>query len=103
MKNHYDYLDLMVPEISKVLWPDPGPAIRLDESDIVAHGDKCYGMMMSLEEHGIHPYHTALLYLLTYTDKMDWPKHESEKWILQNYSKYLSLIESLESKLNIVL
>lgn len=103
MKSHYGYLDLMVPELSKTLWPDPVGVIKLDESDIVAHGDKCYGMMMSLEDHNIHPYHTALLYLLTYTDKMDRPKHESEKWVLQNYSEYKDLILELERKLNIVL
>jgi len=99
--NHYDYLD----DHLDLLWQKVFGK-TLDEmwcSGIIgAHGDKGYGYRRRWEDVGISFTHGMMLFMLTYTDVMDRPKHESLEWTIENYEKYLPLIREAEIEARIV-
>lgn len=59
---------------------------------ISAHGDKGESYRGIWEEAGIHFYHGMMLFMLTYSNIMDRPKHESSKWVIDNYPKYRDML-----------
>jgi len=86
-RSHYQWLDkhlndFWVQVIGKSLADSNCAGI------IGAHGDKGYGYRSEWEKAGIHYYHAMALYLLTYTDVMDRPKHESLQWVIEKYPAY---------------
>lgn len=91
--NHYEWLDATIEVFGPLVFGKPN-GHHFGEEFITAHGDKCYSYMESAEdEHGIPKWHTAMLYLLTYTELMDRPKPQSYQWILDNHEKYKPLLE----------
>lgn len=96
--SHYDYLDLIIPIFFKLVFGEQvKPSYYAGLSS--AHGDKCCGYKYSWQENGINFYRGALLYMLTYTSELDVEKHKSKEWVINNYQKYLPLIETAESHL----
>lgn len=96
--SHYDYLDIIVDPLSKLL--DARYITKhLHVGFIGAHGDKCYSLM------GRKPWlvkgRLALMYLLTYTDLMDMPRHQYREWIDINLPKYLPLMRRVEKQLGL--
>ena len=90
--SHYNWLDYnLKPFLTKI-------GVNTDYYNnglISAHGDKCYGYSDKFEENGIHFFHGALLYLLTYISPYEKEVKETEKgwvdpsdWIVNNYPKY---------------
>lgn len=96
--SHYDYLDIIVDPLSKLL-DARNITKQLDIGFIGAHGDKCYGLM------GRKPWlvkgRLALMYLLSYTDLMDLPRHQYREWIDINLPKYLPLMRQVEKQLGL--
>ena len=95
---HYDYLDRILGDFWKLVFNK-----TLEETwnsgIIAAHGDKGRGYKKIWEEAGISFNRGMMLYLLTYTEVLgDTPKHESKEWVINNYLKYLPLIEEAERK-----
>jgi hypothetical protein len=94
LKSHYDYLDLVIEPFSKLL-KDLNLTKQLDSGFIVAHGDKCYSLMSDFTT-TVERGRIAMLYLLTYTDLMDLPRHQYRVWVKTNYNKYLPLLRKAE-------
>lgn len=95
LNSHYDYLKLVIDNFSKLVFGEKHH-LMMNSGMVVAHGDKggCY--KGSWEEHNI-PFHRGMLmYLLTYTKAMDEEKHKSCEWVIDNYPKYLPMIEEAE-------
>lgn len=95
LSSHYDYLKLVIVNFSKLVFGEKHH-FMMNSGMVVAHGDKgdCY--KRSWEEHNI-PFHRGMLmYLLTYTKVMDDEKHKSCEWVIENYPKYLPMIEEAE-------
>lgn len=89
--SHYDFLD----EHLDTFW-QKATGKTLNDSMcggiITAHGDKAYGYRYDWEKVGIHFYHGVMLYLLTYTDLMDRPMHESKQWVIDQYPTYRDML-----------
>ena len=96
--SHYDYLDRMLNPFWKEVFGKTANEMWCG-GIVGAHGDKCYGYKRAWAKHDIHFFRGALLFLLTYTKVMDREKHLSEKWVVDNYSKYLPAIEKVEKEL----
>jgi len=96
--SHYDYLN----DHLDLFWTKVFGK-TLDEcwfSGIIgAHGDKGYGYRKTWEDHGISFNRGMLLYMLTYTDEMSRPKHESDRWVIDNYEHYLHVIQEVEKQI----
>lgn len=60
--NHYDYLTEHLIDFTKKV----GVTSEVTNGIIVAHGDKCYGYKQGWEEGGLHFFHGAAIYMLTY-------------------------------------
>ena len=95
--NHYEYLD-------KILDPFWLEVFGKTSSEMMyggiisAHGDKCSGYNFEWDENGINHNRGSLLFLLTYTKEFgDNKKHMSGQWVIDNYQKYLPMIEKAES------
>lgn len=92
--SHYDFLD----EHLDAFWKQ-ATGKTLAESNaagiVSAHGDKGYGYKKKWEKAGIHFYHGMMLYLLTYTDLMDRPKHESGDWVIDQYPTYRDMLPAI--------
>lgn len=95
MINHYKWLDKHLPEFWLKVFGK-----SLQDSGCVgiisAHGDKGYQYKGSWESEGIPFPHGMAMYLLTYTDLMDMPKHDSKNWVLENYPKYVHLLPEID-------
>lgn len=93
--NYYDYLELMlIPFWSLVLNETPE---SMGVSDIVtAHGDKCYCYKNEWEEINIPFHQGALLYLLSYANKMCVDRSKVCEWVIEKYPEYISMIEQTE-------
>jgi hypothetical protein len=95
--SHYDYLDAML----NPFWMRVFGKIADDMwcgGIVTAHGDKCYGYKRRWAAKGINFYHGAMLYLLTYTRVMDQEKYLSGEWVIENYLKYLPVLEAAEKE-----
>ena len=91
--SHYDFLDMTIEHFGPLVFGKPN-GWHFDYGMIGAHGDKCYSYMAdALEEHNIPKWHTAMLFLLTYTKEMDREKHLSYEWIIENYDRYKAKLE----------
>jgi len=66
---------------------------------IGAHGDKGYCYSRTWKDAGVSFEHGMLLYMLTYTDVMDRPEHESDQWVIEKYDEYLPIIQEVEEEL----
>lgn len=93
--SHYDYLDVMLNPFWVKVFNKTADEMWFGGA-VSAHGDKCYGYKNKWAKADINSYRGALLYLLTYTKVMDRPKHESSEWVIENYSRYLPMIEAAE-------
>lgn len=62
---------------------------------IGAHGDKAYGYRSDWEAEGIPFPHGVALYFMTYSKRMDRPKHESKEWVIENYPKYKPILPEI--------
>lgn len=94
--SHYDYMDLMLNDFwayvfDKTLEQDHSEGIS------VGHGDKAYGYENIWRQHDIPFNRGVMLYMLTFTKLLgDYPKHESFKWVIEQYQHYLPIIQQLE-------
>lgn len=96
IKSHYDYLDAVIEQFGALVLSER-ERTQFNKGTVVAHGDKCYHYMdRARKDHGIHPFHFAILYLLTYTSLMDKPKHESYNWVVTKHEHYLPIIHRAE-------
>lgn len=97
--NQYEFLELYLDEFWKLVFDK-----SLDESwnggIIGAHGDKGYGYRSSWEEAGIPFNEGMMVYLLTYTSKMDEEKHNSREWVIKHYPTYKPLIDKAIESVN---
>lgn len=95
-KNHYDYLDRVLP----VFWLKRFDK-SLDESGcsgiVGAHGDKGYQYREQWLASGVPFFHGMLLYMLTYTPLMTYEKHHSRWAVVEFYHHYKSLIVECEN------
>ena len=93
--NHYKWLDKHLPTFWYAVFgaslEDTGCA-----GIVSAHGDKGYQYKGEWERAGIPFPHGMALYLMTYTDKMDRPKHESSEWVIENYTHYVDLLPTVD-------
>lgn len=95
LNSHYDYLKLVIDNFSKLVFGEKHH-FMMNSNMVVAHGDKGGGYSSLWGEQGI-PFHRGMLiYLLTYTKAMDAEKHKSCEWVIENYPKYLPMIEEAE-------
>lgn len=94
--SHYRYLDIMLQDFWKEVFGKTANEMFCG-GIVSAHGDKARGYERAWEKAGINKYRGSLLFLLTYTKAMgDTPKHMSEEWVIENYSKYLPSLEKVE-------
>ena len=95
--NHYDYLDRILEPFWKEVF-NKTPSEMWCGGIVSAHGDKCRGYMREWNNHGINFNRGSLLFLLTYTKEFgDTEKHLSSQWVIDNYPKYLPMIENAEA------
>lgn len=92
---HYDYLEMVLPAFWKAVF---GKTLEETHNDgiEVAHGDKAYGYRTKWLDAGLSFNRAVMLYLLTYTEKLDCPKHESSAWVIKNYPAYMAMILNAE-------
>lgn len=97
--SHYRYLDEMLNPFWKEVFGKS--ANELFCGGIVsAHGDKAYGYKNEWAKAGINKYRGTLLFLLSYTkERGETPRHEVEQWVIDNYPKYLPMIEVAEKQI----
>lgn len=94
--NHYDYLDCVIEDFWKLVF-NKSLNDTWNAGIITAHGDKGSGYESDWLEAGIPFNRGMLLYLLTYTNELgDTPKNKSCQWVIDNYLKYLPMIELAE-------
>ena len=97
--NHYNYLD----DHLDLFWIKVFGR-NLDDSwcggIISAHGDKGRGYSWKWENAGIPFNHGMMLFMLSYTKIMDKPKHHTGQWVVDNYSKYLPIIQEVENEIS---
>jgi len=99
--SHYDYLDLMLEKFWLVVFQKT-PDEMWCAGIVSSHGDKCYGYKSPWEKCGIHFYRGALLYLLTYTKLLgDYPKYQSQQFVIDMYPQYINRILVIEKELGI--
>ena len=98
--SHYHYLELVIEEFWNEVF---GRSLKETGCGgiITAHGDKCRQYNDAWSDAGINEYRGALLYMLTYTNLMDRPKHDSCQWVIDNYSKYYPVIVEIEKSIGI--
>jgi len=99
--SHYNYLN----DHLDLFWQKVFGKNLLDSycaGIIDAHGDKGYDYKKRWEETGINFYHGMMLFMLTYTEVMDRPKHESTEWIIENYEKYRFIIAEVEEDVGVM-
>ena len=61
---------------------------------------KAYGYKNEWAKAGINKYRGTLLFLLSYTkERGETPRHEVEQWVIDNYPKYLPMIEVAEKQI----
>lgn len=93
--NHYKWLEKYLPTFWKAVFDK-----SLEESGcagiISAHGDKGYQYKSDWEDAGIPFPHGMAIYFMTYTEKMDRPKHESCEWVIENYRYYSDLLPHVD-------
>lgn len=95
--NHYDYLNRMLEPFWKEVFGKT-PSEMWCGGIVSAHGDKCRGYNREWEKHGINDNRGSLLFLLTYTKEFgETEKHMSDQWVIDNYKKYLPMIERAEA------
>jgi hypothetical protein len=95
--NHYDYLNRMLEPFWKEVFGKT-PSEMWCGGIVSAHGDKCRGYNRDWEEKGINSNRGSLLFLLTYTKEFgENEKHTSDQWVIDNYQKYLPMIEKAEA------
>lgn len=95
--NHYDYLNRILEPFWKEVFGKT-PSEMWCGGIVSAHGDKCRGYERDWEKHGINFNRGSLLFLLTYTKEFgDNEKHMSDQWVIDNYQKYLPMIEKAEA------
>lgn len=95
--NYYDYLKVMlIPFWSLVINETPE---SMGVSDIITvYGDKCYCYKNDWEEVDI-PFHKgALLYLLSYANKLCVNRPKVCEWVIDKYPEYLPMIEQAEKQ-----
>ena len=96
--SHYQWLEAILPDFSRLVFGEKWNWI-MNQGMIGAHGDKCYSYMSdALDDHDIPKWHTAMLFLLTYTKEMDREKHKSYEWIIDNYERYKPLLDQAEKE-----
>jgi hypothetical protein len=65
---------------------------------ITSHGDKCYSYRSLWMKHDINHNRGSLIWLLSYTKEFEGnEKHLSDQWVIDNYQKYLPMIERAEA------
>lgn len=93
--NHYKWLDKHLDSFWMLVFNE-----QLCDSGcagiISSHGDKGYQYRDEWNENGIPFPHGMALYMLTYTNKMDKPKHESCEWVIENYPKYKTFLPEID-------
>lgn len=93
--NHYKWLDKHLETFWQAVFGQ-----SLAESGcagiVSAHGDKGYQYESDWEDAGIPFPHGMAMYMLTYTNKMDRPKHESCEWVIDNYHWYVDLLPPVD-------
>lgn len=96
--SHYDYLEIVIDGFWKRVFGKTTSDMWC-AGIIGAHGDKAYDYKRDWSDAGIPFGRGVLLFLLTYTKELgETPKHESCKWVIDNYSRYLPLIEESEKQ-----
>lgn len=67
---------------------------------ISAHGDKCYQYRKYWQENEVPFNHGCMIYMLTYTNLLDRPKHLSKEFVVEMYHrKYKEIIIKLEKNI----
>lgn len=95
--NHYDYLNRILEPFWKEVFGKT-PSEMWCGGIVSSHGDKCRGYNREWEQAGINDNRGSLLFLLTYTKEFgDNEKHKSDQWVIDNYEKYLPMIEKAEA------
>lgn len=104
--SHYEYLDAILEHFFKEMF-NKTPEQMWCAGIVSAHGDKAYSYDNEWKKAGIPFQHGVLLFLLTYVSVNgqkvmgDTPKHESDQWVIDNYKKYLPMIEKAEAALRL--
>lgn len=94
--SHYMYLELVIGYFWKLVFKKSLQDMWC-AGIITSHGDKCYGHESEWAEHGISFKRGSLLFLLSYTSEFgETPKHMKAVWVIENYPRYLPLIEEAE-------
>lgn len=94
--SHYRYLDEMLNPFWKEVFGKTASEMFCGGM-VSAHGDKAYGYKSEWAKAGINKYRGTLLFLLSYTkERGETPRHEVEQWVIDNYPKYLPMIEAAE-------
>lgn len=95
--NPYEYLNRILTPFWKEVFGKT-PSEMWCGGIVTSHGDKFRGYTRQWEEHGINDNRGGLLFLLTYTKEFgDNEKHNSDQWVIDNYQKYLPMIEKAEA------
>lgn len=95
--NHYLYLEHMLDYFWKEVFGKTSSEMRCD-GIIISHGDKCYSYRNIWLKHGINHNRGSLIWLLSYTKEFEGnEKHKSKQWVVDNYQKYLPMIERAEA------
>lgn len=97
---HYRYLDMVLPIFSKLV-KFVEPSCILEPGIITAHGDKCYQYEDRWNEAGVPFNRGTLLFLMTYTAIMDMEKSKSCEWVIKNYGRFRSILDTIEKSLGI--
>jgi hypothetical protein len=96
-KNHYTYLDAILEPFWLEVFKKT-PSETWSAGIVAAHGDKAYGYRREWQQAGINHNRGTLLFLLTYTSEFKGGKSDSCEWVIENYPKYLPMIEQAEAK-----
>lgn len=90
--SHYDYLNKHLLNFAGRV----GVTSEVTNGIIVAHGDKCYGYRHEWEEGGLHFYHGAAIYLLTYLAPFSQEVRSTDAgwvdpgdWVFDNKDRFL--------------
>ena len=97
---HHRYLDMILPIFARMV-KFIEPKCMLELGFAAAHGDKCYQYKFSLEKAGVPFNRGTLLYLMTYTAIMDMEKSKSCEWVIKNYGRFRSILDTIEKSLGI--
>lgn len=99
--NHYDWLEKHLPTFLDSVGKGDWISAR---GLISAHADKCYSYRSRWEEEGLHFFHGAAIYLLSYLSPWSTEVRETKggwvapaDWVIQNKDRFLPHLPPIEA------